>query len=182
MLSRLLNISRTMESKFQIPSGSLPRRGRSKQAHSAAAGGSVEDRYIEFTSLYIKQKNKEKKFNQAQSYKILSVINPEYNQHQEMNLSFNGTDISNLKDRMHNELKNTTQVKYCTNTVWSTEITVQKLYKITVQKSDHETERPSIQSIQAIMVNEFTDHTNVTFSLQWETAYLKTTGVGPQNL
>lgn len=32
------------------------------------------------------------------------------------------------------------------------------------------------------MVNEFTDHTNVTFSLQWETAYLKTTGVGPQNL
>lgn len=57
-----------MESKFQIPSGSLPRRGRSRQAHSAAAGGSVEDRYIEFTSLYIKQKNKEKKLNQAQSY------------------------------------------------------------------------------------------------------------------
>lgn len=58
--------------------------------------------------------------------------------------------MSNLKDRMHNELKNTTQVKYRTNTVWSTEITVQKLYKITVQKSDHETERPSIQGIQAI--------------------------------
>lgn len=51
LLSLLLNISLTMDRRFQIPSGSLPLSGRSKQAHSAAAGGSVEDRYMEFTSL-----------------------------------------------------------------------------------------------------------------------------------
>ena len=31
-------------------------------------------------------------------------------------------------------------------------------------------------------VNELTDYMNNTFSLQWETVYLKTTGEGPQNL
>lgn len=51
LLSRLLNISLTIERRFQMPSGSLPLRGRSRQAHSAAAGGSVDDRYMEFTSL-----------------------------------------------------------------------------------------------------------------------------------
>lgn len=51
LLSLLLNISLTMDRRFQMPSGSLPRRGLSKQAHSAAAGGSVDDRYMEFTSL-----------------------------------------------------------------------------------------------------------------------------------
>lgn len=122
-----------MESKFQIPSGSLPRRGRSRQAHSAAAGGSVEDRYIEFTSLYIKQKNKEKKLNQAQSYKTLSIIYI-----QKYICPSMATDSSNLKGRMHNELINTTQAKYCTNIVCSTEITLQKPHKNTVQNSDHE--------------------------------------------
>lgn len=51
LLSLRLNISRTMLSRFQTPSGSRPLRGRSRHAHSAAAGGSVEDRYMEFTSL-----------------------------------------------------------------------------------------------------------------------------------
>lgn len=51
MLSRRLNISLTMERRFQIPSGSRPLRGLSRHAHSAAAGGSVDDRYMEFTSL-----------------------------------------------------------------------------------------------------------------------------------
>lgn len=51
LLSLLLNISLTMDRRFQMPSGSLPLRGLSKQAHSAAAGGSVEERYMEFTSL-----------------------------------------------------------------------------------------------------------------------------------
>lgn len=40
-LSFLLNISRTIDSKFHIPSGSLPRRGRRRELHSAAAGGAV---------------------------------------------------------------------------------------------------------------------------------------------
>lgn len=52
LLSLLLNISRTMDRRFQIPSGSRPLKGRSRQAHSAAAGGSVDDRYMEFTSLW----------------------------------------------------------------------------------------------------------------------------------
>lgn len=51
LLSLLLNISLTMDRRFQMPSGSLPLSGLSKQAHSAAAGGSVDERYMEFTSL-----------------------------------------------------------------------------------------------------------------------------------
>lgn len=31
-------------------------------------------------------------------------------------------------------------------------------------------------------VNELADYINTTFSFQWETVYLKTTGEGPQNL
>lgn len=34
----------------------------------------------------------------------------------------------------------------------------------------------------AYTVTELTDYMNITFSLQWETVYLKTTGEGPQNL
>lgn len=37
-----LNISRTMESKFHMPSGSRPLNGRNRLLHSAAAGGAVE--------------------------------------------------------------------------------------------------------------------------------------------
>lgn len=51
LLSRLLNISLTMDRRFQMPSGSRPLKGRRRHAHSAAAGGSVDDRYMEFTSL-----------------------------------------------------------------------------------------------------------------------------------
>lgn len=40
-LSFLLNISLTIESKFHMPSGSLPRSGRSNEDHSAAAGGAL---------------------------------------------------------------------------------------------------------------------------------------------
>jgi len=50
-----------MDRRFQMPSGSLPRRGLRRQAHSAAAGGSVEDRYMEFTSL--RTRNQKKSFN-----------------------------------------------------------------------------------------------------------------------
>lgn len=39
--SFLLNISRTILSKFHIPSGSLPLNGRSNEVHSAAAGGAT---------------------------------------------------------------------------------------------------------------------------------------------
>lgn len=39
--SVLLNISRTIDSKFHMPSGSRPRNGRSNEDHSAAAGGAV---------------------------------------------------------------------------------------------------------------------------------------------
>lgn len=78
--------------------------------------------------------------------------NLEYNLHPEIYVPFNSTDMSNLKDRMHDELKNTTQAKYCTNTVCSIEITLQKPHKNAVQKSDHETEHPSVQGY---MVNEF---------------------------
>ena len=38
------NISRTIDSRFQMPSGSRPRRGRNRLCHSAAAGGAVDDR------------------------------------------------------------------------------------------------------------------------------------------
>lgn len=41
-LSCLLNISRTMDNKFHMPSGSRPLNGRNKLLHSAAAGGAVE--------------------------------------------------------------------------------------------------------------------------------------------
>lgn len=40
--SFLLNISRTIESRFHIPSGSRPLSGLNKEAHSAATGGAVE--------------------------------------------------------------------------------------------------------------------------------------------
>ena len=43
-LSLRLNISRTMESKFHIPSGSRPRSGLKKLHHSAADGGAVVER------------------------------------------------------------------------------------------------------------------------------------------
>lgn len=39
--SFLLNISRTMERRFHMPSGSRPLNGRSNDAHSEAAGGAV---------------------------------------------------------------------------------------------------------------------------------------------
>ncbi|KAK2181653.1 hypothetical protein NP493_386g04018 [Ridgeia piscesae] len=42
--SFLRNISRTIDKRFQMPSGSRPRRGRNRLCHSAAAGGAVEDR------------------------------------------------------------------------------------------------------------------------------------------
>ena len=45
-LSFLLNISMTIESKFHIPSGSLPRKGRNSDVHSAAAGGAVVDKQL----------------------------------------------------------------------------------------------------------------------------------------
>lgn len=44
LLSFLRNISRTMDSRFHMPSGSRPRNGRSKLCHSAAAGGAVDDK------------------------------------------------------------------------------------------------------------------------------------------
>lgn len=40
-LSLRLNISRTMESRFHIPSGSRPLNGRRRDVHSAAAGGAL---------------------------------------------------------------------------------------------------------------------------------------------
>lgn len=39
--SVLLNISRTIDNKFHMPSGSRPRNGRNNEDHSAAAGGAV---------------------------------------------------------------------------------------------------------------------------------------------
>ena len=38
------NISRTMESKFHMPSGSRPRNGLKKLHHSEADGGAVVDK------------------------------------------------------------------------------------------------------------------------------------------
>lgn len=36
-----LNISRTIDSRFHMPSGSRPRNGRNNEDHSAAAGGAL---------------------------------------------------------------------------------------------------------------------------------------------
>ena len=49
LASFLLNISRTIDNRFQIPSGSRPLRGLSNVCHSVAAGGALFAR--KFTSL-----------------------------------------------------------------------------------------------------------------------------------
>lgn len=55
--------------------------------------------------------------------------------------------MHNLKERMHYKTENATQARYCANPVCSTEITLDKLCKNTVQKSDHETKHPSVDGI-----------------------------------
>lgn len=61
--------------------------------------------------------------------------------------TLNGTDMYNLKERIHNETKNITQVRYGANTLCSTETTLDKLCKNTVQKSDCKTKHPSVRGI-----------------------------------
>ena len=51
LLSLLRHISRTMERRFQMPSGSRPLRGLSRLVHSADAWGALDEMYKDVTSL-----------------------------------------------------------------------------------------------------------------------------------
>jgi len=46
LLSFLCSSSLTIDSRFHIPSGSLPLSGRSRLCHSAAAGGALDERQL----------------------------------------------------------------------------------------------------------------------------------------
>lgn len=90
-----------------------------------------------------------------------------------------------VNERMHNKTECTTQGRYCANIVYSTEITwtsYAKIHSRGVTKKLRILQSMVSHKVTGYTVNKLTGYMNIPFSLQWETAYLKTTGEGPQNL